>query len=432
VSVGDEEAEPDNVPVVIKDTTEKRAVCQNGTSLPARKSEFRRASLPVRRSELDESITNGVRRHSLSASTKSKPEILPTPVMKSDIVDTCPSDEYGQAVAADDGVQSKTGSQSPQKRLSRRILMPAVEHDEITIMETLELKERKIVKELFALYVGPGGMSLGAGLGLSKFRRLLRDCGLLEDEAESVNSLSSLSVGSPSRRKSIRDKTLWRPLSTKQADIILSRATNAFKDGNLSMKLVAPANLALAMLDIAANCRKHAVEEPFDVAATLQLLFATVLCPLCDRLLTNRVVDWDVSAAVNIMSGGEDGILQRSQKRLVTLFFNHSQNKGSPPPYRSGHWTAATMPRLLSEGDLEGSLSNFSLHRLFDLVTDQQFQAGAGKEDMLSYQGFQVCLIAIAERLFSDEKNTPADRLRVFLLRLNALKAEDLSSSQAQ
>merc|ERR1719482_601070 len=47
------------------------------------------------------------------------------------------------------------------------------------VFSTLAPTHQVLIRELFAHYVGPGGMSSGAGLILSKFRRFLRDCGLL-------------------------------------------------------------------------------------------------------------------------------------------------------------------------------------------------------------------------------------------------------------
>merc|ERR1712050_259333 len=43
--------------------------------------------------------------------------------------------------------------------------------------ESLSAEHQQLIKRFFTHYVGPKDMSAGAGLGLARFRRFLRDCG---------------------------------------------------------------------------------------------------------------------------------------------------------------------------------------------------------------------------------------------------------------
>lgn len=294
----------------------------------------------------------------------------------------------------------------------------ALDLDESTIMDALLESERDLIRELFAFYVGPGGKSLGAGLGLSRFRRFLRDCGLIvQDEGDPRSRSHTM----PSKRHT---------LFLSQADLIFSRVAKV--DGQLAMRLATPGYLATALADVAAHCFKDGASASSTDPVALRKMCCELLSPLRDRLRLQRGDCWDVSSAASVVSEAEIvGVLQRSQRRLASIFFRYACGVGAAPPYRRGHWTAASISRFAAEAGLGKALNHATLYRLFDDITDQEFQSGQGKEDMLSFHAFQVCLVAIAERTFRSMKPSSTDRLRVLLLRLNALSAQDLATFQA-
>lgn len=237
----------------------------------------------------------------------------------------------------------------------------------------------------------------------------------------------------PKKNSRSNNSKKYQQIPLIQADLMFSRITFTAKgDGKLIKRLTSPAVLSSALADVAAHYYKAAATD----ACPLRTLCFDKLASIRDRLRLQRGEDWDVATPGSIMLEADvAAMLKRSKVKLALIFARYAVDVGLQPPYRRGHWTAGCMSRFAEQSGLGKGLNRITLHRLVDDVTDQEFQGGRGEEDMLSFHAFHLCLIAIAERNCKSlpaANSSPVDRLRIILLRLNVLSAQDLLTFQRQ
>lgn len=247
----------------------------------------------------------------------------------------------------------------------------------------------RLLEHIFAHYAGWAGAD--ARMGLARFRRFLRDFGLLET----------------SEREG---------LSIVQADLLYTRAT-----GTSTEKQALPAMdmevFSVAVVEVALHFYPASMEE-----ATRRLLEG-VLEPIAERLLDDGQ---DVARAAEIWADpGVAALFQRSEAGLGTVFVHYAQGVGNPDPFRRGHWTVRQLSRFTADYALMAELSHTTMTRLFSHCAQYQAALDRGLEGKLSYAGFQLLLLVVAQRVLVERHFSPLQRLAHLLLRMSAVRRHD-------
>jgi len=396
----------------------RQAALRAGVS--PKSSSPKKLALQPRRRRFSEPLPAPAQRRSSSGSVPNSP----TQRRHSAIVTTASRPRPSSAGRIGNNDTRRTSFDTAFSVTRSRDLRAAMEYMDDDAMEALPPPQRYTIKQIFVLYLGPGGNSMGAGLTISRFRRILRDCGVLTvEEGEGA---------SPKQRQPSQTRSRWRRLTLSQADLMLQRATSATMDGQLAMRLMTPGALALAFSYVASHCLRKQVDAEED-NEPMRMFCRELLDPLCEKMLLLAGEEWDL-AAIDAIAAQPDvaALIKRNQSRVSVTFLRYAYKVGAPEPYRKGHWTASSMSRFSADYHLGYKLSHSMMHKLFDDCTEREFEAGRGEEDMLSFQAFQLCLVAMAEKLFQGLKPAAEERLRTLFLRMNALGAEDLAAFNTQ
>lgn len=242
---------------------------------------------------------------------------------------------------------------------------------------------------VFAHYAGWAGE--GARIGLSRFRRVLRDLGLLGESGE-------------------------RLLTVVQADLIYTRATgtNAEKQTLPSMDLYA---FCMAVGDAAMQFFLEADRDP-----------ETAVLRFCDQILgpvAGRMLDdgQDVADGARYLEHrAVSTLFQRSDAGLGTVFLQYAQGVGCQEPYRKGHWSVTQLARFTADYGLSIEVSHAAMNRLFSHCAQLEAVALRGLEGKLSFAGFRLLLVVVAQRVQQGSQASPAHRIAQLLLRLSAVR----------
>jgi hypothetical protein len=262
-------------------------------------------------------------------------------------------------------------------------------------LSSLSAAHQRLIRELFSHYVGPGGIPAGTGLGLSKFRRVLRDCSLLTDETVEVHDDEEMLV------------------TTAQADLMLARAAGSMCPG-VAQKLRTVEAFAHALAEVAVHvCPELAAfpDQAFDVFCD------AVLVPLGARVLQG--IGQDVRAAVVIFAEQEVAhVLRQCQTGMRALFASYASGIGAPNPYRRGHWTARDASRFATDAGLAADLSHSFLQQLFGACATYEASCGRGDAGKLSFDCFQLALVATSLRIYATTRQSPRHCLATLLRRI--------------
>eukprot|EP00927_Polykrikos_kofoidii_P023598 TRINITY_DN21689_c0_g1_i1.p1 TRINITY_DN21689_c0_g1~~TRINITY_DN21689_c0_g1_i1.p1 ORF type:complete len:868 (-),score=191.57 TRINITY_DN21689_c0_g1_i1:39-2507(-) len=263
-------------------------------------------------------------------------------------------------------------------------------------LNSLSPAHRDLVRQIFAHYVGPGGMSAGTGLGMTRFRQLLRDCGLL---------------GGPSSGGEDSE------LSQAEADLILSRACGATAAGLGQTRLMSADALVCAFVHIASRGKPAPVSLNTAIEC-MEVLCTDTLSVFAEQLLNEA--GRDVLVAVTIMGDPEvSRLLKRCQQGFANTFARYASGVGALEPYRRGHMTARSISKFAAEAGVVADLSISALHQVFGAAAAYEARAGRGTETKLSLPGFVLAVVVIAQRVYANMRNTPLSRLVALLLRVS-------------
>jgi len=286
----------------------------------------------------------------------------------------------------------------------------------------LSLEHQQLIRQLYAHYVGPGGMYSGAGLTLSKFRRFLRHGRMLSTDMCGIGTGSATpTAGTDSRM--LRHLTPAREMLTKpdgvdssqlsqtEADLILVRAAGEDGQATTNQRLYTAEAFGQALEQVALHYRP--AWKPLEA---LEDLCRHVLVPLGEQVL--KIGDADVRAAVSVLSDAEvAGLMKRNVKALTTIFACYATGIGAPEPYRRGHWTAQTTIRFASEAGIAGDVSHEKLKQLFCSCAAYESACGRGEKDRISFAGFQLSLVVLGQSIHTS-KTEPSERLSFLFFRL--------------
>jgi len=286
------------------------------------------------------------------------------------------------------------------------------------MLRSLSPTHQQLIRQLFAHYVGPGAMSAGAGLGLSKFRRFLRDCKLLSGDTGPETPRSS---SGPETPRSSSGPETPRLLTQAGADLVLVQAAGTVGAGQPLQKLMTADAFARALAHVAQSMRCAAPERP--EADALEVLCSTVLVPLGELILGAAGKDVRAAAALQV-EPAIAALLKRCRGGLGAVFQRYATGAGAPEPYRRGHWTARSTSRFAADASLVADLSHTLLHQLFSECSAHEACCGRGVDGRLTFGGWQIALIAIAEKIYGEagigRPRHPLRRLAVLLLRMSS------------
>jgi len=286
----------------------------------------------------------------------------------------------------------------------------------------LSLEHQQLIRQLYAHYVGPGGMYSGAGLTLSKFRRFLRHGRMLSTDMCGIGTGSATpTAGTDSRmlrHLNPAREMLTKPdgadssqLSQTEADLILVRAAGGDGQAATNQRLYTAEAFGQALEQVALH-----YQPAWKPLEALEDLCRHVLVPLGEQVL--KIGDADVRAAVSVLSDAEvAGLMKRNVKALTTIFACYATGIGAPEPYRRGHWTAQTTIRFASEAGIAGDVSHEKLKQLFCSCAAYECACGRGEKDRISFAGFQLALVVLAQSIHTS-KTEPSERLSFLFFRL--------------
>lgn len=243
-------------------------------------------------------------------------------------------------------------------------------------------------------------MSAGTGLTLSKFRRFMRDCGLLDNEAGPDQDRNGAEVA----------------LSVAEADFTLARAAGSVIPG-VAPRLRTAVAFSQALTFVAVRIApelSHMPEQALDV------LCCEVLVPMGDHIL--KGVAQDVRAAVSVLADREVvNLLRRCQQGLTGVFGGYASGVGALPPYKRGHWTAKDVSRFANDAGLIADLSHALLQRLFVACAAYEASGGRGEEEKVSFDCFLLALVATSQRIYSKSSRSPLRILATLLRRISVM-----------
>jgi len=257
----------------------------------------------------------------------------------------------------------------------------------------LSAAHRMLIRELFVHYAGPGGVSAGLGLSLTKFRRFLRDCGLLSQEACSGEE-STLSLGN--------------------VDWALARASGTVCPG-VAPRLRTVAAFSEALVDVATQISPELSHMPVQA---LDLLCCEVLVPLGELILQG--IGQDVRAAACVLAERDvTTFMRRCQHGLGVIFKRYAQGIGAPNPYKRGYWTPKDVSRFGADAGLVADQSHALLQRLFCACAAYEASSGRGKEEKVSFDSFLLALVATAQRIYTTSSTSPLRALATLLRKIS-------------
>lgn len=263
-------------------------------------------------------------------------------------------------------------------------------HSSSTAFQAISPSHQSLIRQLFAHYVGPSGMSSGTGLSLSKFRRFLRDCGLLSKEL---------------------DEAVIEPA---QADLTLARAADTGCRGVVPRLRTAEA-FAQALIDVAVYSSPELSAMP-DQA--LEVLCDAVLVPLGAAVLPG--VTHDVQVASSALADRDvAALLRRCQQGLSALFARYASGARGPDPYRRGHWTARDVSRFAADAGIVADLSHALLQQLFCACASFEANHSRGEDDKVSFACFLLALVATSQRIYATQRKSPHQALARMLRRIS-------------
>mmetsp|Transcript_61666 Transcript_61666/g.122009 ORF Transcript_61666/g.122009 Transcript_61666/m.122009 type:complete len:480 (-) Transcript_61666:17-1456(-) len=304
----------------------------------------------------------------------------------------------------------------------------ALEEDVAWDLGELPRWMRNIIERMFTFYSGADSTNPGSGLGLTKFRGFLRDAGVLSNcRGESPRHRHR--NASPAHNGEWRGASSSLPLkqvllTLVQADLVYVQARDAqsgTKHSHMTLDGFFGAIAELARLWLLQD------RERLGPNGLLRFCEA-VIVPLARRLGLGEEA---LLLAQSVLSSKKvSRLFHQSSRGLETIFVKYAHGIGSPEPYRCGHWTSQSMRRFAHDVDLLGEISHSVMQRLLDACTQDDLDHDRGSRDMLSFAGFHLWLVMVAQRTNSWPAATPQRRVCLLLVRLSAIKGgSDLAIS---
>eukprot|EP00929_Paragymnodinium_shiwhaense_P107759 TRINITY_DN74120_c0_g1_i1.p1 TRINITY_DN74120_c0_g1~~TRINITY_DN74120_c0_g1_i1.p1 ORF type:complete len:756 (-),score=168.15 TRINITY_DN74120_c0_g1_i1:242-2509(-) len=299
----------------------------------------------------------------------------------------------------------------PVKAGSNGAVLAAAEHNLLLLQEiphkgfaALSLDYQRIIRQLFAHYVGPSGMSSGSGLGLLKFRRFVRDCGLM---AQSENDVRHVDGG-------LR-------ITPVHADLALAAGAGV-SVGASQPRLLSVEAFAAALHQVAVLCTPEIFAADGE---GLNAFCARFLVPLADRLLSSLGRDVLAAEELLAMEPVVAELFRGCRQGLAAVFKKYATGIGALEPYRRGHWTAKAISRFATEAGFVADLSHSLLHHVFGACAAAEAENGRGAESKLSFSGFMLMLVVVAQLVQSRgppgkaSGTVPQENVARFLLRIS-------------
>lgn len=381
--------------------------------------------------------------------------------------------------------QKETSSPSGSRPLpARRIFEagaagqpPDPDEDHGTGMAGLPAHFQMLVQRLYAFYAGTDGTSDSGGLGNSRFRTFLKDCGVMGIDVSGDPSLvASRGTFAPSARtetmglsgsaRQLVQKaagTTSRPRTPEASEVAKAPAPQAPcsssaaipNNGKLPLKLFSEPPLNFVQVDLEyvqainatrrdrqqgqpGQARSHMTLDAFVWALTDIALFchrrgiweqggkpdddlksfcALVLRPLRD-LLGLGEFDAESTRAI-LLEPDVAGLVQRGQRGLEAIFKRYACSANGPEPYQKGHWNAQAFKRFANDADLVAELSVTTIQRLFNACVQHEVGTSDATDGKMSYNSFQLALLMIAQRIDKTPQRPPPFRLAILFLRMS-------------
>jgi hypothetical protein len=278
-------------------------------------------------------------------------------------------------------------------------------------------QQLSLIQQVFAHYAW-NGISTGCTiLTMTNFRRFLYDCRLLSGSSEETEG-TLRSCGSA------HHEGPEHLISQVQADLVFARATCSVGDGQQGRGNMTLDAFISALSDIGVQCFLRHTAAP-DTA--LEAVYLRLLIPLGERLLGAE--GQEVLSAVALTAEPDiSGLLQRARRCLATVFCTYAEGGGGVEPYEKGFWTSTGMRKWAIDRGLMAELSLPALFKLFNDCVKYEVRGGRGQDTKMSFNGFQLALVMISQRIHGAFAPSPLERIAFLLLRMSvSLGANELA-----
>jgi hypothetical protein len=241
-------------------------------------------------------------------------------------------------------------------------------------------------------------MATGTGLVLARFRRLLRDAGLLA-EATALEKPAAIVF----------------PLVQAEADLSFVQAAAA---GEQQIPRLGSIDaFTCALTNVAIRCH-GAYSYGLDA---LRALCENELRKLAERLPSNEGLQ--NLLALMAEDSGIAGVLRANSQLLAKVFSRYALEVNKSSYYRKGYWSLGAVSRWSADFNLMAGLSHQTLHEFFVDCTGHDVAKGGGYESgKLSFHAFHLLVMAISQRLYAKNQETPRERLAHFLRCMKTLR----------
>jgi len=199
------------------------------------------------------------------------------------------------------------------------------------------------------------------------------------------------------------------PLTLALADFVYVQA----KAGQGGMSLEA---FLSSVSDVAWLCRRRGNPED-----GIQRFCENLIAPLAPHVGSGEE---ELRFAEGLLATAEVSAMMRRGNRGLEAVFGKYASDGAPETGgRRGRWTMLGMKRFASDLDMMGEVSHNILQRLFDACVHFEVSDGRSSGNTsLSFAGFKLLLVMLAQRLHGMPEDTAVTRLCHLVLRLSVVK----------
>lgn len=285
---------------------------------------------------------------------------------------------------------------------------------------SLDASSQLNLKRLHAYYAGYASMGAGTSLSLVRFRRFLRDCGLLGGEGDAHSVAKLRPFAEPPLTLALADVQYVKTLAGVDAeDVGVVQLGNR---GSLEAFAEAVASIAVICFPDERTPNGHPSND------AMALMITKVLSPLEGMLPGGNFLTEALAAMVDPEIAS---VFRRSQHFLGSVFQKYSVSSNELEPYKKGHWDARKVSSWASSLDLVKEVSNHVLHSFYAECSIYEANTLPGAiEYKLTFSGFLLFLMVVALKVYEKKRANPLQRLGALLLRVGGVNRIDLEGGK--
>jgi len=199
--------------------------------------------------------------------------------------------------------------------------------------------------------------------------------------------------------------------------LIVAKAGGTEWEQHLSPKVPTVAAFKIALTAVARRC--FLADDSGDICAAESRLVEDVLLPLGARIPTSH----GVLEAMALMCEDDEllkllGLARPGLGAFFAHFAGDSIDDQGQEASRSRQWTTQSALRFWAKLNLAAELSHGTFCRFLSACAHYEPSRSEGNVTKLSFQGFLLLVVVVAEYVHSTIRRTPKERIAVFLVRM--------------